>query len=63
MTTGLILSLAANVILLVALATALARILRYPEARKQRGILFPLPIRSVEIDQFDARFEIGRAHV
>jgi hypothetical protein len=56
MTIGLILSLAANVVLLVALAAALARILRYREARKQRGILRPWPIRRVEIDQFDARF-------
>ncbi len=56
MAIGLLLSLAANLALAVVLAGALARILRYREARKQRGILRPWPIRRLEIDQFDARF-------
>jgi hypothetical protein len=56
MTIGLALSLVANLILAGALAAALARILRYREARKQRGILRPWPVPRVEIDRFDARF-------
>jgi predicted O-methyltransferase YrrM len=56
MTNGLLLSLAGNLVLAAALAVALIRILRYREARKQRGIVRPWPIRRVEIDRFDARF-------
>ena len=51
------LSLGANVVLALGLGIALAHVIRYREARKQRGILRPWPIRRVPIEQFDARFQ------
>ena len=56
MSSGLILSLIANAVLLIGLLVAVKALKRHREAHKGRGLFGPFPVNEIELDRFDPCF-------